>query len=82
MLFQFRKRSRPTYNNHLDLRLIFLSYLLYFKAVTMLYTIKGTAKYLSCSARSQLRVDPNAGRGFENCVPRVMFDVTSLLEDY
>jgi len=52
------------------------------QAVSMLYTFKGTVRCLSCSARSQLRFDPNASRGFENYVPRVMFGVTSLLEDY
>jgi hypothetical protein len=30
-LFQFRKCSRPIYNNNFGLRLTFLSYLLYFK---------------------------------------------------
>jgi hypothetical protein len=81
MLFQFRKHSRPTYNNHFDLRLFF-KLLAVIQAVSMLYSFKGTARGLSCSAGSQLRVDPKAGRGFENCVPRVMLDVTSLLEDY
>jgi len=52
------------------------------QAVSMLYTFNGTARSLSCSARSQLRVDPIAGRGFGNCVPRIMFGITSLLEDY
>jgi len=48
----------------------------------MLYKFKGAARCFLCSAKSQLRVDPNEGRGFENCVPRVMLDVTFFLEDY